>query len=79
MEYEDLHECSRPYRQGYGARTSGRGAHENPYAGAFDLAGMYAARQWAEGWIEADGDRLVRAKIREASREIAKEMESKHD
>jgi hypothetical protein len=70
----DLRDCSRPFRQGYGARTNGHKAHENPYHGSFDLAGLYAARQWAEGWAEADGDKRVRSKIREMSREIAEKM-----
>jgi ribosome modulation factor len=73
----DLRDCSRPFRQGYGARVSGRPAHENPYLGAADLAGMYACRQWIEGWREAAGaDRTVRRKINEISREIAQEIAS---
>ena len=39
-----------------------------------DLAGMYAAQQWAEGWAEADGDKRVRGKIKEMSDEIAEKM-----
>jgi ribosome modulation factor len=70
----DLRDCSRPFRQGYGARANGRAAHENPYLNAADLSGMYAAQQWIEGWKEADGNRRVRAKINEISREIAKEI-----
>ena len=70
----DLSDCSRPYRQGYGARASNRPAHENPYLGAADLAGMYAAQQWGGGWKAADDDRRVRGKINEISDEIAQEM-----
>ena len=70
----DLRDCSRPFRQGYGARANGQEARENPYRGSFDLAGLYAARQWAEGWAEADGDKRVRGKLREASDEIAGKM-----
>ena len=72
----DLRDCSRPYRQGYGARASNRPAHENPYLGAADLAGMYASQQWVEGWKAADGDRRVRAKINATGREIAQEIAS---
>jgi hypothetical protein len=50
----DLGDRSRPLRQGYGARANGHGARENPYRGSFDLAGLYAARQWAEGWAPAE-------------------------
>ena len=71
-----LRDCSRPYRQGYGARASNRPAHENPYLGAADLAGMYASQQWVEGWKAADGDRRVRAKINATGREIAQEIAS---
>jgi ribosome modulation factor len=74
MDRSDLRDCSRPFRQGYGARVSGRAAHENPYLGAADLAGMYASRQWVEGWKAADDDRTVRRKINAASREIADEI-----
>jgi ribosome modulation factor len=70
----DLRDCSRPFRQGYGARANGRAAHENPYLGAADLAGMYASQQWVEGWKAADGDRLVSAKIDEISQEIAGDL-----
>jgi hypothetical protein len=76
MDHSDLRDCSHPFRQGYGARASGRAAHENPYLGAADLAGMYAAQQWVEGWKAADGNRRVRAKINEISDEIAQEMAS---
>jgi ribosome modulation factor len=72
----DIRECSRPFRQGYGARSNGRTARENPYLGAADLPGMYACRQWIEGWKEADGDRLVRTRIDEMCREVAEKMES---
>jgi hypothetical protein len=70
----DLRDCSRPFRQGYGARANGRAAHENPYLGAADLSGMYACRQWIEGWKAADGNRLVKAKIDKISQEIAREI-----
>ena len=74
MMGRDLRDCSRPFGQGYGARTSGRAAHENPYLNAADLAGMYAAQQWIEGWKAADGDRTVRRKINEISQEIARDL-----
>jgi ribosome modulation factor len=74
MDRSDLRDCSRPFRQGYGARVRGRAAHENPYLNAADLSGMYARQQWVEGWREADGDRLVRRKINEIGRELAKEI-----
>ena len=74
MMDRDLRDCSRPFRQGYGARTSNRPAHENPYLGLTDLAGMYAAQQWVEGWKAADGNRRVRDKINKISREIASEI-----
>ena len=74
MMDRDLKDCSRPFRQGYGARVSGRAANENPYLNAADLSGMYAAQQWVEGWKAADGNRRVRSKIREISREIAREV-----
>ena len=71
----DLRDCSRPFRQGYGARTNGHKAHENPYrGGSLDLEDLYAAQQWAEGWKEADGDKRVRGKIKEMSDEIAEKM-----
>jgi ribosome modulation factor len=79
MMGRDLRDCSRPFGQGYGARTSGRAAHENPYLNAADLAGMYAAQQWIEGWKAADGDRTVRCKISETSRAIADEIERSSD
>ena len=75
----DLRDRSRPFRQGHGARASNRPAHENPYLGLADLAGMYASRQWVEGWKAADGDRRVRSKIREASQEIADEIKRSAD
>jgi hypothetical protein len=74
MDRSDLRDCSRPFRQGYGARVSGRAAHENPYLGLADLAGMYAAQQCGERWKAADGDRTVRRKINAAGREIADEI-----
>jgi hypothetical protein len=74
MDRSDLRDCSRPFRQGYGARVNGRPAHENPYLNAADLSGMYASRQWGEGWKEADGNRRVRSKINEISQEIAQEI-----
>jgi hypothetical protein len=70
----DLRDCSRPFRQGYGARTSGRAAHENPYLGAADFAGMYASQRWVEGWKAADGNKRVRSKINEISQEIARDL-----
>jgi ribosome modulation factor len=74
----ELREHSKPWRQGYSAGRCGRKAHENPYLGLTDLAGMYARRQWVEGWREAigdrAGDRTVRRKIDEMSREIADEI-----
>jgi ribosome modulation factor len=75
----DLGDRSRPFRQGYSARASNRPAHENPYLGAADLAGMYARQQWVEGWKEADGDRTVRRKINAASQEIADEIKRSSD
>jgi hypothetical protein len=66
----DLRDCSRPFRQGYGARANGRAAHENPYLSAADLSGMYASQQWVEGWKAADGNRRVRSKINEITDEI---------
>jgi ribosome modulation factor len=74
MDRSDLRDCSRPFRQGYGARASGRAAHENPYLGAADLPGIYASQQWVEGWKAADGDRTVRRKINEISQEIARDL-----
>jgi hypothetical protein len=79
MDRSDLKDRSRPFRQGYGARASHRPAHENPYLGATDLAGMYASRQWVEGWKAADGDQRVRTKINEISEEIADEMKRSPD
>jgi ribosome modulation factor len=79
MDRSDLRDCSRPFRQGYGARASSRPAHENPYLGATDLAGMYARQQWIEGWKAAGGDRTVRAKIRETSEEIVDEIKRSSD
>jgi N6-adenosine-specific RNA methylase IME4 len=76
MDHDELQSQSQPFREGYGARRHSRGMHDNPYAGSADLANIYAARQWIEGWKEADGDKLVRNKIREMTREIAEEMES---
>lgn len=70
----DLRDCSRPFCQGYGAPANDRAAHENPYLGAADLAGMYACQQWIEGWRAADDTRLVKAKINEISQEIAREI-----
>jgi ribosome modulation factor len=75
----DLKDRSRPFRQGYSARASGRAAHENPYLNAADLAGMYAAQQWVEGWKAADDDRTVRSKINEINREIADEIKHSSD
>ena len=46
----------------------------NPYLNAADLAGMYASRQWVEGWKAAEGDRIVHSKINAAGREIADEI-----
>jgi hypothetical protein len=70
----DLGDRSQPFCQGYGARASGRAAHENPYLSLADLAGMYAAQQWGEGWRAADGDRPARGKINEISQELAREI-----
>jgi hypothetical protein len=79
MDRCDLRDCSRPFRQGYGARASNRPAHENPYPGATDLAGMYARQQWIEGWKAADANRTVRRKINEISQEIADEIKHSSD
>jgi hypothetical protein len=74
MDRSDLRDCSRPFRQGYGARVSNRPAHENPYLNAADLAGMYASQQWVEGWKAAEGRRRVRRKINEIADEISQEI-----
>jgi hypothetical protein len=80
MTDRDLSTYSKPWRQGYGAGSSNRKAYENPYLGLTDLAGMYACRQWVEGWREAQNDRdarrTVRSKINAAGREIAQEIAS---